>query len=138
MSLLGELASSGLREHMPIFIQNFLTDRTFAAKVSGIISDIFVHDNGLPQGSVLSLTLFLIMINDFISSAPSSIQLKYSLFANDCAIWTSSRVQRLAVERVLKRFDRVQKWALKWGFKFALHKYQCVLFLNVELLKASN
>lgn len=42
------------------------------------------------------------MINDFLSSASSSLKLKYSPFADDCAIWTSSHIRWLSVEQVQK------------------------------------
>lgn len=46
------------------FINNFLTDRTFEVKFRHTISSTFGTENGLPQGSSLSVTLFLIAIND--------------------------------------------------------------------------
>ena len=64
--LLRKLYAFGLRGNLPCFIQNLISDRTFAVKLfsdSVTYSDIFVQANGVPQGSVLSPTIFLCMIN---------------------------------------------------------------------------
>ena len=44
----------------------------------------------MPQDSVLSPILFCIMINDTMSATPVPRNLKYSLYADDCALWHSS------------------------------------------------
>jgi len=63
-----KLYAHGLRGNLPFFVTNFLRDRTFSVKFPGnVISDVFVQENGVPQGSVLSPTLFCIMINDILS-----------------------------------------------------------------------
>ncbi len=69
--ILMKLYAHGLRGNLPLFISNFLQDRTFSIKLPGkVISDVFVQENGVPQGSVLSPTLFCVMIDDILSSTP--------------------------------------------------------------------
>jgi len=46
------------------FISNFLKPRTFHVKTSNTLSDIILQENGVPQGSSISVILFLIAIND--------------------------------------------------------------------------
>jgi len=46
------------------FIENFLKRRTFQVKTSKTLSDTFVQENGVPQGSTIYVILFLIAIND--------------------------------------------------------------------------
>ena len=128
--VLKKLHAFGLRGRLPIFIQQFINDRTFAVKLNNIITDTFVQENGVPQGSVLAPVLFTVMINDFLPTAPQATNLKYSLFADDCAIWTTSSCQRVAVERVQIGLNQAQAWALKWGFKFSPHKCQNVIFTH--------
>ena len=48
----------GLRGNLPIFIGNFLTDRTFQIHLGTILSDEFNQEEGVPQGAILSTTLF--------------------------------------------------------------------------------
>ena len=62
-----KLHAHGLRDNLPNFVYNFLQDRTFSVKLPGnVFSDIYVQENGVPQGSVPSLTLFCVMINDIL------------------------------------------------------------------------
>ena len=48
---------------MPHFISNFLHDRQFKVRVGSTLSDFFDQEMGVPQGSILSVTLFSIKIN---------------------------------------------------------------------------
>lgn len=128
--LLKKLYGIGLRGNLPIFIANIIQDRSFAVKLtqSNVISDTFILENGIAQGSVLAPTLFIIMINDILSSVPQCLRLKHSLFVDDCALWSSTRSYDLSISRVQKGLDRVQEWAMKWGFKFPPHKCKVVVF----------
>ena len=57
----------GLRGNLPIFIGNFLSDRTFQIHLGTILSDkIFHQEEGVPQGAILSTTLFNVKINDIV------------------------------------------------------------------------
>ena len=49
------------------FIKNFLTNRNIKVRVKNQLSDEIQIDNGVPQGSVISVTLFLLAINDIHS-----------------------------------------------------------------------
>jgi len=127
--ILMKLYAHGLRGNLPLFISNFLQDRTFSVKLpSNVISDVFVQENGVPQGSVLSPTLFSVMIDDILSSAPIPRNLKYSLYADDCAIWHSSPYAEFSAGRVQLALNSVQQWASRWGFKFSVNKCVGVVF----------
>lgn len=136
--ILTKLYASGFRGNLPIFIQNFMSDRTFAVRLPhNVTSDVYVQENGVPQGSVLSPSLFLFMINDILSSAPIPRNLKYSLYADDCALWHSSRNVQFSAGRIQVALDSVHRWALRWGFKFSVAKCVGVVFtrrLNIPNL----
>ena len=59
------LHDMGLRGNLPIFIGNFLIDRTFQIHLGTILSDV-CHEGGVPQGAILSTTLFNVKINDIV------------------------------------------------------------------------
>ncbi|ELU18323.1 hypothetical protein CAPTEDRAFT_60621, partial [Capitella teleta] len=50
----------GISGPMYNFIQSFISNRECTVAVGDTQSDVFVPLNGLPQGSVISPTLFLI------------------------------------------------------------------------------
>ncbi|KAK3869753.1 hypothetical protein Pcinc_024981 [Petrolisthes cinctipes] len=129
--LLRKLYAMGLRGNLPFFVKNFISDRTFSVKLFSdtvTFSDIFVQANGVPQGSVLSLTLFLCMINDILPAPPRN--LKYSLYADDCAIWHSSCNAEFSATRIQLALDLIHNWVLQWGFKFSVRKSVGVIFTH--------
>ena len=65
--IMKDLHELGLKGRLPLFIQNFLSDRTFNVRIGNTLSDIFKQEQGVPQGSILSPTLFGIKINDIVN-----------------------------------------------------------------------
>lgn len=49
----------GLRGYLPVFIREFLSARTFRIRLWFHLSDTFTRNQGIPQGSILSVALFL-------------------------------------------------------------------------------
>ncbi|GFU54015.1 probable RNA-directed DNA polymerase from transposon X-element [Trichonephila clavipes] len=56
--ILRNMYDFGLRGNLPIFIFNFLAVRYFNVRIGYSSSHKFIQDQGVPQGSVLSVTLF--------------------------------------------------------------------------------
>jgi len=61
--ILKDLHEMGLKGHMPLFIKNFLDNREFKVRIGSTYSSFFEAEMGVPQGSILSVTLFSIKIN---------------------------------------------------------------------------
>ena len=61
--IMKDLHDAGLKGKMPLFIQNFLADRVFRVRLGSEASDLHDQDMGVPQGSILSVTLFVLKIN---------------------------------------------------------------------------
>ncbi|GBN95984.1 putative RNA-directed DNA polymerase from transposon X-element, partial [Araneus ventricosus] len=68
--ILKDMYNMGFRGKLPIFIKNFLQTRTFQVRVGDILSEEFIQKEGVPQGSVLSVVLFVIKINGIIHQLP--------------------------------------------------------------------
>ena len=56
--ILKDVHDIGLKGRLPLFLQNFLTDREFKVKVGSTLSALHKQEQGVPHGSILSVTLF--------------------------------------------------------------------------------
>ena len=96
--LLTKLNNNGIKGNMFNFINNFIHNRSIAVNVNGQFSDKTDIINGIPQGSVISPTLFNIFINDITKALHAkgkvgeTAKLNTALFADDCAIWRTGRI----------------------------------------------
>ena len=68
-ALLSKLPSYGLPEKLCKWVTSFLTDRSITVVVDGSCSDRRSVNAGVPQGCVLSPTLFLLHINDMLQTS---------------------------------------------------------------------
>lgn len=82
--ILQKLNSAMVNGNMAAFISNFLKKRIFCTVVGNSPSEQYCLENGVPQGSVLSVTLFLLAI-DFIFDKITS-DVKALLYADDLVI----------------------------------------------------
>ena len=69
-----QLYDAELRGRMPEFIGKLLTDRSFHVRVGSCLSDAFSQEMGVPQGSILSVTLFILKINSVIKCLPAGFR----------------------------------------------------------------
>jgi Reverse transcriptase (RNA-dependent DNA polymerase) len=55
--ILQDLQNAGLRGRLPTFVSNFLSNREFNIRVGPYLSDTYKQEMGVPQGSIISVTL---------------------------------------------------------------------------------
>lgn len=79
--IISKLSSILCHGNLLNYIKNFLQTRSFKVKLNNTNSETFSQENGVPQGSSLSPTLFLIAINDITNCITEPI--KFTLFADD-------------------------------------------------------
>lgn len=128
-ALLIKLHTIGVRGRLAIFIKNFLSQRTFSVRCGNTYSPPMVQDHGVPQGCVLSPTLFLIMINDVFNDIHKiSLQFKHSLYADDLAVWFSHPCVDRANQFIQLALNHTHKWCLKWGLQISSAKSAYVIF----------
>ena len=83
-----DLHDIGLRGRLPNFISNFLSDRSFNVRIGSTLSDTFAQEQGVPQGSILSPTLFNIKINNIVKCVNDTDS---SLYVDDFCIFYKSK-----------------------------------------------
>ena len=80
--ILKDLHDMDLRGNFPIFIGNFLSNRTFQVHLGTIQSNKIFHQEGVPQGAILSTTLFNVKINDIVKQVDPGVEC--SLYVDRC------------------------------------------------------
>ena len=86
--IMNDLLNMGLKGRLPNIIKSFLSDRKFRVCIGTTLSDI-QNQEGIPQGSILLVTLFNIKINSITNCLNPGID-KY-LFVDDFCITSSSK-----------------------------------------------
>ena len=80
--------------------------------------------SGVPQGSILGPTLFLIYINDLVKDIQSTVR----LFADDCLIYRP--IHTPADHHILQNdLQKLSAWAEKWKMTFNVCKC-CIMQLS--------
>jgi ribonuclease HI len=124
--ILRQLFDLDLRGNLPIFIQNFLLLRYFKVRIGNILSNIFIQEEGVPQGSVLSVTLFIIAIDSVLKQIPSSVSA--NLYVDDLHISCGGADIRFIERQLQATVNKIVKWSEENGFTFSPAKTVCVHF----------
>ena len=124
--ILRSLHALGIDGNMGVFLQNFLSNRTFRVRVNDSLSDVFPQVEGVPQGCVLSTTLFLVAINGIVSSLPPRV--RSSLYVDDFAIYAAGSTASSLRSLLQPAIDAASAWATDHGFRFSTAKTQAITF----------
>ena len=72
---------------------------------------------GVPQGSILSVTLFILKINSI--TVVNKTAMEKSLFVDGFSV-TCASTSRITIERQMQIcLDKIEKWAGENGFRFS-------------------
>ena len=124
--ILKDLHNFGIKGRLPNFIKSFLEDRTIQVRVGSTLSDLYDQEQGVPQGAILSTTLFNVKLNDIINCL--DYKTDGSLYVDDFCICFRSKNMRTIERHLQQCLNRIEDWATRNGFKFSKSKTQCVHF----------
>ena len=88
--IMNDLHSMGMEGKLSNFIKAFLLDRKFQVYIDSTLSNIQNQEEGVPQGCILSVTLFNIKINCITNCLNPGVD-KY-LFSEFCITTTSKYI----------------------------------------------
>ena len=128
--IMRDLSDFGLKGRLPHFIDNFLSNRNFKVRVGTTLSDLQGQEEGVPQGSILSVTLFSIKINNIVKALNPGVDC--SLYVDDFLICYRSKHMHTIERQLQQCLNKIQKWALENGFKFSKTKTQCMHFCQLR------
>jgi len=126
VGLLKKLNSAGLQGNLPYFVQQFLQSRKISVRVGNQMSEVYPIHSGVPQGSVVSPTLFTIMINDLFNNCAPEIQ--HSLYADDGAMWYCSHKITEGVTKMQQALETLVEWSNRWGLNMSPQKTKAMIF----------
>jgi len=124
--ILKALFDFGIRGKLPTIIRSFLTNRTFKTKIGTTYSRYHTLEQGVPQGGVLSCTLFSLAINGILGCIPENI--KASLYVDDLLIYCSGNYIPGLERRLQGAINKISTWADSHGFTFSTPKTNCIHF----------
>ena len=128
--IMRDLSDFGLKGRLPHFIDNFLSNRNFKVRVGTILSDLQGQEEGVPHGSILSVTLFSIEINNIVKALNPGVDC--SLYVDDFLICYRSKHMHTIERQLQQCLNKIQKWALENGFEFSKTKTQCMHFCQLR------
>lgn len=126
--IINQLLKWKFKGNMMKTIENFLVNRTSHILIGNTFSNAYENENGIPQGSVLSVILFLVAINgitECVQEPAATI-----LFADDITIYTVNKDIN-TIQRVLqKSLNSIASWTKNNGFILSATKTIAINFNN--------
>ena len=130
VALLWKLREKGVPRYLVAWIRAFLAHRTAQLVVneSDYPSDISV---GVPQGSPLSPTLFLVFVDDLLQDLERIVRLQ--AFADDILLWDIMTYRGPCPPQVQAALRVVEAWSQEWGLTFNVSKCQAIDISTLRL-----
>ncbi|GFV17018.1 probable RNA-directed DNA polymerase from transposon X-element [Trichonephila clavipes] len=123
--ILRTLFNFGFRGNLPTFIK-FLNFRTLRVKLGGTLSAPLTQAEGVPQGSILSVTFFICHISSILNILSPSIQA--SLYVDDLQISCEGSDMRMIERQLQTAVNNIIKWCDNNGHSISASKSCCVHF----------
>ena len=126
VGLMFKLRNIGISGPFLKLISSYLLSRTVKIHLNGITSEYFDCQIGVPQGGVLSPTLFAVYINDmldFSSQIGKSLQ-----YADDTSIVLNADNDVSLSEKCQSCCDSISNWLEKWRLKANCSKTDLIVF----------
>jgi ribonuclease HI len=131
-----KLQKSGVSGCMYQWISQYLNNRKARVHVNGTYSRKKTLKQGVPQGGVLSPTLFLVFINDIVRDLPRKVQ--GAIYADDLVLWCSEEHLTTANYRLQQALNILESWTKQWLVKINSRKTTYTVFsLSTKPQKAN-
>ena len=107
-------------------MKSYLYNRRARVTVNNHTSKKVLLRQGVPQGGVLSPTMFLIFINDLVGEMPKGVQT--ALYADDLVLWCTEEYATTARYRMQLALDKLSEWTRNWCVSINKEKSSATLF----------
>ncbi|KAI3386578.1 hypothetical protein SNEBB_007980, partial [Seison nebaliae] len=124
--IIDELYRMGVRGNLLKYVHNYMQNRRFRIKLGDTLSTPYSQLEGVPQGGVLSVTLFLVAINGLTQAVGNSTN--PTLFVDDFGILIVGNNFISLCRQAQLAINKAVNWAQSKGFKFNANKTNVVHF----------
>lgn len=121
--LIAKLCKAKVNFRIIELIDSFLSNRSFQIQTDRHLSTTRKIEAGVPQGAVLSPTLYNVYTHDI----PKHPKTDLALYADDTAIYTTSKSEKIITERLQEHTDHLLTYYNKWGIRINPQKTQAIL-----------
>ena len=128
--ILIQLVDWGIAGNMFTCLEDFLSERYLKVRIGSSISLPYLQEEGIPQGSVLSPTLFNVAINGLLEQVPVGVQ--GLAFADDYAVVCSMPTAVEACQKIQAAINSAVSWASARGFRFSSEKTKAIRFCRLR------
>ena len=108
--IMRDLHRAGLRGRLSKFIEGFLQNRNFQVRIGSCLSQLCDQEMGVPQGSILSVTLFGLKINSIVNAVSPGVEC--SLYVDDFLICYRSKYIHIIERHIQQCLNNLSDWAI--------------------------
>ena len=128
--IMNDLHDFGIRGRLAYFISAFLNELQFRLRVGDTFSNLQEQEMGVPQGNILSVTLFSVKMNNIVKSVCLGVEC--FLYVDNLCICYRSKHMYTFEQQLQQVLNNLSKWSSENGFKFSKTKTKCMHFCRQE------
>ena len=121
---MNDLHDFGIRGRLAYFISAVFNQREFRVRVGDTLSNPHEQEMGVPQGSILSVTLFSVKFYNIVKSVCLGVEC--FLYVDDFCICYRSKHMHTIERQLQQVLNNLSKWSSENGFKFSKTKTKCM------------
>ncbi|XP_062539135.1 uncharacterized protein LOC134207424 [Armigeres subalbatus] len=118
--ILKRLALWGISGNLLLFVKNYLLDRSFRVQLGATSSKAVKEETGVPQGSVIAVTLFLVAMEGVFADLPKEIFIV--VYADDIVLIAVGKRLKALRRKAQAAVKKVALWAQNSGYRIAADK----------------
>ncbi|KAH7961964.1 hypothetical protein HPB52_013753 [Rhipicephalus sanguineus] len=126
-TIMNKARALGLRGKMYNFIAGFLEGRSYQVDIGQDASAVRMNHVGVPQGSVISPTLFNISMHQLPRRLADISGLKHAVYADDVTVWTHQGSIGEHEDVLRRALNIIHDYALETGLQTAPDKTEFVV-----------
>lgn len=124
--------------HLCRIIYSYLTNRTFSVNINKSTTSRHPIAAGVPQGGVLSASLYIIYVADMPKPSDHAIPIKRLQYADDVLIYISVRNLRMGKSRIESYVKTIITYLTKWKLQISPQKCEAILFKSTRRFNCSS